>query len=120
MWETDKWAVIRQQGPNRDFERKVVGLFEDLADATARAEASLSASVKQSALLDRNASWRSRLIEPDAPQIETADKLKVPYVWGRTTKGELSEAIAIAHARVDEDYRTGRRKPRPVPHWVRR
>jgi ATP-dependent helicase IRC3 len=118
--DDERWLVIHKYGPDRNWEREIVGTSDDLADATALAEASIDDDVKRSALLDPNHVWRNRLIDSYGGQVQLADKLKIPYRVGRTTKGELSDAISIAKAKRDEDYRTGRKVQRQVPSWVRR
>ncbi len=116
--ENDRWTVVRQFGADRGYDWLENTGFEDLADATAAAEEILDDKLKQSALVDRNAWWRSAPIEPGSSQVAQATKLRIPYRWGRTTKGQLSDLLSIAFARRSEEYRTGRR--RPAPFWATR
>jgi hypothetical protein len=118
--EDENWLVVRKLGPNENWKETVVASSNDLADATDLAEASIDDDIKHSVLLDPNHVWRHRLAESiSEKQARLVDKFKIRYVPGRTTKGELSDAIGLAMARLDEDYRTGRRQPRYVPIWVR-
>src|SRR5262249_3206481 len=61
--EDDEWIVIRKLGARGDWKETILTSSNDLADATAQAEASLDDDVKHSALTDPNHVWRSRPIE---------------------------------------------------------
>ena len=119
--EDESWLVIRKLGADDGYQEEIIATSNDLADATAQAEASLDASVKDSALTDPNHAWRNRLVRTDQVRLlKAADKNKIRYVIGRTTMREVCDPLSIAFARISEDFRTGRRQQRQVPSWVRR
>ena len=119
--EDESWLVIRKLGADDGYQDEIIATSNDLADATAQAEASLDASVKDSALTDPNHAWRNRLVRTDQVRLlKAADKNKIRYVIGRTTMREVCDPLSIAFARISEDFRTGRRQQRQVPSWVRR
>jgi superfamily II DNA or RNA helicase len=118
--DRENWLIIRKLGAGDGYQEEIIGTSNDLVDATAMAEASLDARARNSALTDPNHVWRNRPIEISSKMLKQADKFKLRYVLGRTPKGELSDQITIAYARISEDFRTGRRRQRYVPSWVRR
>lgn len=112
------WTVIRQYGADRSYDHVEWDTELELTDATDLAE-SLASDSRVRAFVDRNTAWRARPIEPGSDQCVQADRAGIKYA-SRTTKGQLSDALALHFARRSEDFRTGRRRPRTVPFWVRR
>ncbi len=118
LGESGLWTVIRQYGADQGYAHQAWDTELELADATALAE-SMASDLNVRSFVDRDAGWRRGPVQFGSPQCVQANKLKLRYTT-RTTKGQLSDMLSIAYARRSEDYRTGKKRRREVPFWVRR